>query len=155
MIDVFTCKSGPSFLALARPTKGFTRGRLEHHNFCWINLWRLICTPSWCRLQPLYVDDFSIFFVATNMRTVECRLQLEIGWVEHWVNLAGYQFSEKITVVVHFCRRIIVLPWWKRRSFGDLSGTGVLHGPRKFDLFVPFDLLRFNLKFDLFDSLNH
>lgn len=45
------------------------------------------------------------FFQGTSIRTVEPRLQLRIARVERSADLAGKQFLNGKTVVVHFYRR--------------------------------------------------
>ena len=55
-------------------------------------------------MHTLFVDDFSMSYVASQMALAERRLQLAINKVVEWAEKNGFKFSTTKTVVVHFCR---------------------------------------------------
>ena len=56
-------------------------------------------------INTLYVDDFSIGFGSTQMRSAQRRLQLALDHVSRWAEERGFRFSTTKTVAVHFCRK--------------------------------------------------
>ena len=55
-------------------------------------------------MHTLFVDDFSMSFVASRIAVAERHLQLSINKIVEWAERHGFKFSTSKTVVVHFCR---------------------------------------------------
>ena len=54
----------------------------------------------------LYVDDFQICYISSNMSIIERRLQLCLNKLQQWVTDSGFRFSKKKkTVCMHICQK--------------------------------------------------
>ena len=61
----------------------------------------------------LYVDDFTIFYTATNQRHMQRILNLAIAKVDKWASSVGFQLSAEKTKSVMFYRNA---RWIKKQS---------------------------------------
>lgn len=55
--------------------------------------------------STLYVDDFAIYAVGADARSIQRRLQVAINGLEEWSQLTGFKFSCEKTVSLHICRK--------------------------------------------------
>ena len=73
--------------------------------------------------RSLFVDDFAIWFSASNARLVSRQLQLAVMRLEKWSKDNGLRFSTAKTVAVHFCRRRCSDPTLGIRLYGEMIPT--------------------------------
>ena len=73
--------------------------------------------------RSLFVDDFAIWFSASNTRVISRQLQLAVTRLEKWSKDNGLRFSTAKTVAVHFCRRRCSDPTLGIRLYGQTIPT--------------------------------
>ena len=53
----------------------------------------------------LYVDDFQVCYISSNMSIIEHQLQLCLNKLQQWATDNGFQFSKTKTVCMHICQK--------------------------------------------------
>ena len=91
----------------------------------------------------LYVDDFQVCYISSNMSIIERQLQRCLNKLQQWTIDNGFQFSKTNTVCMHICQKrgLHLYPqfFFDKRSIPVLENTKFMWVI--FDRRLSFDIL--------------